>query len=71
MGKLSIKENDLESLGFQRRDLGDGVFDLIKQLKNGLEIWWSDGVFEFAHEGESIPLTCKSKEHLEQIINIL
>jgi len=71
MAGLKLSERTLESMGFRRRHLGDGFHDSIRPVYSGLEIWYSDGIFELASHGQTVPLRCLSKKHLESIIKVL
>lgn len=71
MTGLKLSERALESMGFKRRDLGEGFYDMVKPVYKGMEIWYSDGIFELASHGQTVPLRCRSKQHLELIIKVL
>lgn len=58
-------------MGFKRRDLGDGFYDMVKPLPKGYALEYAEGVLELTHGGYAVPLRCDSRKHLESIIKVL
>jgi len=58
-------------MGFKRRDLGDGYYDMVRPLPKGYALEYVEGVLELAHGGYAVPLRCRSRKHLEMLIKVL
>lgn len=68
MARIKIKHSVLEAMGFRRRDLGEGMYDLVMDIHKGWQLQYWNGHLELVHGGTAVPIPCRGEEHLRTLI---
>lgn len=64
-------DKKLRQLGFQRRDIGNGLHDFVRSLDTDWTIEITGDLVELVHNGNAVMLRCDNEQKLEQLINVL
>lgn len=68
MAKLS--QRVLEAVGFRKQEIEPGITTHTLTIGRGWYLEYSDRL-DLVRDGQSVPLRCRDREHLETLIKVL